>query len=82
MQKSSCGSHAGLAIVGRILSRKFLHSFFANLLIHIYYKKTQHVLNQVSAPLEDDMLQDLIQATFAYKYIFMINEGDTSNFTL
>ena len=44
--------------------------------------KTQHVLNQVSAPLEDDTLQDLIQAIFAYKYTFIIKEGGTSDFTL
>ena len=41
-----------------------------------------HVLNQMPAPLEDDTLQDLIQATFAYKYAFMIKEGGTSDFTL
>ena len=44
--------------------------------------KTQHVLNQVSAPLEDDTLQDLIQATFTYKYTFMIKEEGTSDFIL
>ena len=42
--------------------------------------KTQHVLNQVSAPLEDDTLQDFIQALFAYKYLIMFKEEGTSKF--